>query len=109
MIWRPPRSTRTYTLFPYSTLFRSIGHQRCLGLWMRSPGQPAREQPADLLAHPGRHEIEVHLIGIGPDDNFHVAPGTFAQRIDRLIGQHIVAVNRNEPADRKSTRLNSSH
>src|SRR3546814_5786003 len=23
MIWRPPRSTRTYTLFPYTTLFRS--------------------------------------------------------------------------------------
>src|SRR3546814_20839111 len=25
MIWRPPRSTRTYTLFPYTTLFRSHG------------------------------------------------------------------------------------
>src|SRR3546814_8831742 len=25
MIRRPPRSTRTYTLFPYSTLFRSLG------------------------------------------------------------------------------------
>src|SRR3546814_12375171 len=25
MIRRPPRSTRTYTLFPYTTLFRSIG------------------------------------------------------------------------------------
>src|SRR3546814_4271324 len=24
MIRRPPRSTRTYTLFPYSTLFRSL-------------------------------------------------------------------------------------
>src|SRR3546814_20303358 len=29
MIRRPPRSTRTDTLFPYTTLFRS----RCLGLW----------------------------------------------------------------------------
>src|SRR3546814_7849941 len=30
MIRRPPRSTRTDTLFPYTTLFRSrrIGHQR---------------------------------------------------------------------------------
>src|SRR3546814_5699290 len=26
MIRRPPRSTRTDTLFPYTTLFRSIGH-----------------------------------------------------------------------------------
>src|SRR3546814_17041909 len=25
MIRRPPRSTRTYTLFPYTTLFRSLG------------------------------------------------------------------------------------
>src|SRR3546814_19257912 len=26
MIRRPPRSTRTYTLFPYTTLFRSAHH-----------------------------------------------------------------------------------
>src|SRR3546814_965267 len=26
MIRRPPRSTRTYTLFPYTTLFRSTGY-----------------------------------------------------------------------------------
>src|SRR3546814_945417 len=28
MILRPPRSTRTDTLFPYTTLFRSPGHAR---------------------------------------------------------------------------------
>src|SRR3546814_1115600 len=28
MVRRPPRSTRTYTLFPYPTLFRSLGGQR---------------------------------------------------------------------------------
>src|SRR3546814_14352688 len=27
MIRRPPRSTRTDTLFPYTTLFRSLGHR----------------------------------------------------------------------------------
>src|SRR3546814_18542830 len=27
MIRRPPRSTRTDTLFPYTTLFRSVDHQ----------------------------------------------------------------------------------
>src|SRR3546814_1178313 len=27
MIRRPPRSTRTDTLFPYTTLFRSVGYQ----------------------------------------------------------------------------------
>src|SRR3546814_15081428 len=28
MILRPPRSTRTYTLFPYTTLFRSLIERR---------------------------------------------------------------------------------
>src|SRR3546814_3337680 len=39
MIRRPPRSTRTDTLFPYTTLFRSLHrhrhrhlHRRCLGV-----------------------------------------------------------------------------
>src|SRR3546814_12156981 len=30
MIRRPPRSTRTNTLFPYTTLFRSPAHRRIL-------------------------------------------------------------------------------
>src|SRR3546814_1899624 len=30
MIRRPPRSTRTDTLFPYTTLFRSIGVSFCV-------------------------------------------------------------------------------
>src|SRR3546814_962337 len=29
IIRRPPRSTRTDTLFPYTTLFRSIGYKIC--------------------------------------------------------------------------------
>src|SRR3546814_6068010 len=29
MIRRPPRSTRTDTLFPYTTLFRSVGWRMC--------------------------------------------------------------------------------
>src|SRR3546814_14204388 len=45
MIRRPPRSTRTDTLFPYTTLFRSRRSAR----WARSPsaegdrGRPARK------------------------------------------------------------------
>src|SRR3546814_7563552 len=33
MIRRPPRSTRTDTLFPYTTLFRSAGHEL---VWFQS-------------------------------------------------------------------------
>src|SRR6188474_3771260 len=31
MIRRPPRSTRRYTLFPYTTLFRSAARDRAVG------------------------------------------------------------------------------
>src|SRR3546814_20173025 len=34
MIRRPPRSTRTDTLFPYTTLFRSLYYRTRLGLWI---------------------------------------------------------------------------
>src|SRR3546814_6394572 len=38
MIRRPPRSTRTDTLFPYTTLFRSTG-LRALGMALQKQGQ----------------------------------------------------------------------
>src|SRR3546814_11367358 len=38
MIRRPPKSTRTDTLFPYSTLFRSTGHPVGAGFRLL-PGQ----------------------------------------------------------------------
>src|SRR3546814_7061045 len=46
MIRRPPRSTRTDTLFPYTTLFRSLPrfrgrrHRRCRGGCVRRRGAP---------------------------------------------------------------------
>src|SRR3546814_17550870 len=45
MVRRPPRSTRTDTLFPYTTLFRSgePGDASDLCLWL---GSPEREIPA---------------------------------------------------------------
>src|SRR3546814_7337553 len=61
MIRRPPRSTRTDTLFPYTTLFRSRGDleqvDRQLGVplddWRgRSAGTPLRAfRPAWLFGH----------------------------------------------------------
>src|SRR3546814_1409184 len=38
MIRRPPRSTRTDTLFPYTTLFRSPGHRLVAGADRRVEG-----------------------------------------------------------------------
>src|SRR3546814_3428941 len=58
MIRRPPRSTRTDTLFPYTTLFRSW--RTCIVGVYRSPAaQPGRRQPAAI--HQGqRHRSEEH-------------------------------------------------
>src|SRR3546814_10791790 len=51
MIRRPPRSTRTDTLFPYTTLFRSSGEgepQRRQPPGEHDPGEPeARAEPVD--------------------------------------------------------------
>src|SRR3546814_5772584 len=51
MIRRPPRSTRTDTLFPYTTLFRSVGLRGATGVELRRPhlvviGVEAADQPA---------------------------------------------------------------
>src|SRR3546814_12192497 len=48
MIRRPPRSTRTDTLFPYTTLFRSVaGEQADVGLV-----EPLIQQIVDRRLHP---------------------------------------------------------
>src|SRR3546814_17720717 len=44
MMRRPPRSTRTYTLCPYTTLFRSL---RCVDVVHRAPVRTPPEVVAD--------------------------------------------------------------
>src|SRR3546814_2879925 len=48
MIRRPPRSTRTDTLFPYTTLFRSLALHRALSAWVAS-ARLSLKWPNDLL------------------------------------------------------------
>src|SRR3546814_15133919 len=97
MIRRPPRSTRTYTLFPYTTLFRS--HRRlarrpaaALGIEMTTDLQTtidaawdARDTLGVTTRGPVREAVEAALAGLD-DGSLRVAA-----------------------RDRKSTRLNSSH
>src|SRR3712207_9203302 len=95
MIRRPPRST----LFPYTTLFRSLLAIRLVGS-LRARG--VHEQ--DLEAQ--RHQ---HSVGDRP---IHVEPSL--QRVAdsreplREEGPRITN-RRTSEGDRKSTRLNSSH
>src|SRR3546814_12940903 len=57
MILRPPRSTRTDTLFPYTTLFRSIYIQRALGLQNKITDPAGRTQ---VFTHYGAHKCQAY-------------------------------------------------
>src|SRR3546814_16391331 len=69
MIRRPPRSTRTDTLCPYTTLFRSgddedgNGRNQTMGkAWFRTPNAPNNERDHRDDQH-GRNEPAGNLIG----------------------------------------------
>src|SRR3546814_19060004 len=95
MIRRPPKSTRTDTLFPYTTLFRSVAGPHA--------GRDAKQEGA---ADGERHH------GIGRAG----APDDARQQVaDEAVGAQQVlrggcrVGGGGEVEDRKSTRLNSSH
>src|SRR3546814_9716533 len=97
MIRRPPRSTRTDTLFPYTTLFRVLHQLR-------------HAMSNDLLS---QDEIDALLHGVdsGKVDTTPApaAPGEarsfdFTSQ-DRIVRGRMPTLE----IDRKSTRLNSSH
>src|SRR3546814_20534964 len=92
MIRRPPRSTRTDTLFPYTTLFRSILLAKLAALGFR-------QQVENRL----RRAAEPHA-AFGDDDRAIDQDGMQHHGVDELgIGEMRIV------EDRKSTRLNSSH
>src|SRR3546814_14009765 len=86
MVRRPPRSTRTDTLFPYTTLFRSVvGRDRI---------------------HDARG-VALHVDGFG-DRAANAYDGDLLE--DGLIrGGTLLLLAAGRLTDRKSTRLNSSH
>src|SRR3546814_10765921 len=58
MIRRPPRSTRTDTLFPYTTLFRSLGdHEGEVALHADAPLEDVVDQGL-VGAHVARHHLQ---------------------------------------------------
>src|SRR3546814_12317776 len=63
MIRRPPRSTRTDTLFPYTTLFRSVGRRRHPARVAQAGQTRAVRGRAGLAAgHRPRHLSLRHLV-----------------------------------------------
>src|SRR3546814_4855687 len=84
MLRRPPRSTRTDTLFPYTTLFRSRGRQaeRAARLDQRSPGarhEDGRRRFPARLQLPGRHR------GAGPRSEEHTSELQSLMRISYAV------------------------
>src|SRR3546814_8226914 len=114
MIPRPPRSTRTDTLFPYTTLFRSLRHRLLAdggdSESRRHPppqeGGRARGGGIALLpvASPGNTAVTPGLVPGGHwPQSVAMYPAAAAPR--QLPPRHCSFLHR----DRKSTRLTSSH
>src|SRR3546814_11547159 len=97
MIRRPPRSTRTDTLFPYTTLFRS---NEAVDQLIRLQFAHAQSIPHDALALIRDRMAMGH--GAYP------LIGTPEQVTEGLIEIHRAGFS-GSTLDRKSTRLNSSH
>src|SRR3546814_15668533 len=101
---RPPRSTRTDTLFPYTTLFRSkggvavgIGDRRGVNVAVDPRDQPGAGFGVEKA---WQHEL-LELRCRGAAD-----AGNGGEPIGGAVG---VRGREIDEADRKSTRLNSSH
>src|SRR5256885_3926474 len=83
MIRRPPRST----LFPYTTLFRSLGAEEAGD--RRAAQREQRDQPGVLNLPEMFHRIRLWIVECG--------------LLSTINNRHSTFI------DRKSTRLNSSH
>src|SRR3546814_2451689 len=105
MIRRPPRSTRTDTLFPYTTLFRSL-----LPRPVRHDAPALDADAVTLVAHPRadvleRQHVFARAVAAGRG---HLQPVAI-QSQPRGVAIDAARIKQVQVVDRKSTRLNSSH
>src|SRR3546814_18947781 len=133
MIRRPPRSTRTDTLFPYTTLFRShdaarraFARHQPVALVERGVEREVNavdpvifargavayifDLEADRHGAARRHffgqgEFGYTQVGFGIDDREARLAKIALRQFERIFGE----LTEQSAVDRKSTRLNSSH
>src|SRR3546814_19623298 len=91
MIRRPPRSTRTDTLFPYTTLFRSAMQSKAQRLEQR------RCEPCSADRGGGEHDNDENRGG-----NFHQIP--LIGRNECRSAHQLCASNRFSPSARSAIR-----
>src|SRR3546814_13378702 len=112
MIRRPPRSTRTDTLFPYTTLFRSPSMARGIVLPMKADVRnhdrlkadaSIAEQEESPLVWSARWSLTTRILAVNILAVALLAGGFYYLDTyrSRLVDTRI--------EDRKSTRLNSRH
>src|SRR3546814_9532134 len=113
MIRRPPRSTRTDTLFPYTTLFRSQGGSvgLCKGCLAHFDGHQGRARPSVHVALL-RSALCRSLLLPPPRNGRGRRLGAKAGRRNRRAAATAKSSRsccRQQFEDRKSTSLHSSH
>src|SRR3546814_12087007 len=95
MLRRPPRSTRTDTLFPYTTLFRSDG--KAIAAGRRAIGKLVQEDEVALpLARPDMMQGQ-RVEPFGKPRQFMIMGGEQAAR-----AAHVVDRLKHRPGDRQS-------
>src|SRR3546814_19933623 len=93
MIRRPPRSTRTDTLVPYTTLFRSAVHHQGDGVLLRQAALAAVEQLVLADARGGRLVLDDRLAVLGLDVGHRVGAALVADQRseERRVGKECVS------------------
>src|SRR3546814_15062649 len=112
IVRRPPRSTRTYTLFPYTTLFRSRGSGIILGR-AQSESSPAQEDIVVTGSRISGAPSAAPVIRVTSEDIRNGGQADLGE-VARSLPQNFGGGAPGDGAlgtggDRKSTRLNSSH
>src|SRR3546814_14248427 len=98
----PPRSTRTDTLFPYTTLFRS-----CLAPPMIFDKEPLHRAPRQYGFSPASCDCLGEFLSRYAEQSLdlEIRQVLLARPADKIVRPDIQETE----ANRKSTRLNSSH
>src|SRR3546814_9732473 len=110
MIRRPPRSTRTDTLFPYTTLFRSLVDHRAIVKDVLKTGTIVKVTVETAKPTPHTYTIErlvndVPIVRDASGSATNLKPEDIVPRVE-IFGQHELAELSNDPA-RVATMLRS--